>query len=92
MAKYPINKGVGRQVEFKGLRAQYLFLFAGGLRLEPFELHAAPDALIDRVLHGGHAYRKNERSTVALTIRKMHAPNQLAAVLLVSGSPDENLL
>lgn len=57
-----------------------------------FELHAAPDALIDRVLHGGHAYRKNERSTVALTIRKMHAPNQLAAVLLVSGSPDENLL
>jgi len=26
-----INKGVGRQVEFKGLRAQYLFLFAGGL-------------------------------------------------------------
>ena len=62
------------------------------LRLEPFELHAAPDALIDRVLHGGHAYRKNERSTVALTIRKMHAPNQLSAVLLVSGSPDENLL
>ena len=31
MAEYPINKGVGRQVEFKGLRAQYLFLFAGGL-------------------------------------------------------------
>ena len=28
MAEYPINKGVGRQVEFKGLRAQYLFLFA----------------------------------------------------------------
>lgn len=27
---------------------------------------------------------------VALTIRKMHAPNQLAAVLLVSGSPEEN--
>ena len=28
---------------------------------------------------------------VALTMRKMQAPNQLAAVLLVSGSPDENL-
>lgn len=27
---------------------------------------------------------------VAATIRKMQAPNQLAAVLLVSGSPDEN--
>ena len=28
---------------------------------------------------------------VAATIRKMHAPNHEAAVLLVSGSPDENL-
>ena len=28
---------------------------------------------------------------VAATIRKMHAPNNEAAVLLVSGSPDENL-
>lgn len=27
---------------------------------------------------------------VAATIRKMHAPNHEAAVLLVSGSPDEN--
>ena len=29
---------------------------------------------------------------VAATIRKMHAPNQLAAVFEVSGSPLENLL
>lgn len=29
--KYPINKGVGRSIEFKGLRSQYLFIFAGGL-------------------------------------------------------------
>ena len=28
---YEINKGVGRTVEFKGLKAQYLFIFAGGL-------------------------------------------------------------
>lgn len=28
---------------------------------------------------------------VAATIRKIHAPNQLAAVFEVSGSPDENL-
>lgn len=30
MAEYPINKGIGRSVEFKGLKAQYLFIFAGG--------------------------------------------------------------
>src|SRR5690606_7368836 len=28
---YNINKGIGRTVEFKGLKAQYLFIFAGGL-------------------------------------------------------------
>jgi hypothetical protein len=28
---YNINKGIGRTVEFKGLKAQYLFVFAGGL-------------------------------------------------------------
>ena len=32
MAEYPVNKGIGRPVEFKGLKAQYLFLFAGGLK------------------------------------------------------------
>ena len=31
MAAFEINKGVGRTVEFKGLKAQCLFLFAGGL-------------------------------------------------------------
>lgn len=31
--KYNINKGIGRTVEFKGLKAQYLFGFAGGLLL-----------------------------------------------------------
>jgi hypothetical protein len=31
MNKYNINKGIGRTVEFKGLKAQYLFIFAGGL-------------------------------------------------------------
>ncbi|MDR0231369.1 MAG: DUF4133 domain-containing protein [Dysgonamonadaceae bacterium] len=29
--EYNINKGIGRSVEFKGLRAQYLFIFAVGL-------------------------------------------------------------
>ena len=33
MADYPINKDIGRSVEFKGLKAQYLFIFAGGLLL-----------------------------------------------------------
>jgi hypothetical protein len=31
MANYPINKGIGKPVEFKGLKSQYLFIFAGGL-------------------------------------------------------------
>ena len=31
MAEFPINKGIGRSVEFKGLKAQYLFIFCGGL-------------------------------------------------------------
>ena len=31
MAEYQINKGIGRTVEYKGLKAQYLFIFAGGL-------------------------------------------------------------
>ena len=29
--EYTINKGIGKSVEFKGLSAQYLFVFAGGL-------------------------------------------------------------
>lgn len=29
--EYEINKGIGRSAEFKGLKAQYLFIFAGGL-------------------------------------------------------------
>jgi len=31
MAEYSINKGIGRPAEFRGLKSQYLFLFAGGL-------------------------------------------------------------
>ena len=31
MSNYNINKGIGRTVEFKGLKAQYLFIFTGGL-------------------------------------------------------------
>ena len=29
--EYNVNKGIGAGVEFKGLKAQYLFIFAGGL-------------------------------------------------------------
>ena len=29
--EYSINKGIGRHAEFKGLKSQYLFIFAGGL-------------------------------------------------------------
>lgn len=31
MASYNFNKGVDSEVEFKGLRSQYLFIFAGGI-------------------------------------------------------------
>jgi hypothetical protein len=31
--EYPVNKGAGNSVEFKGLKSQYLFVFAGGLTL-----------------------------------------------------------
>jgi hypothetical protein len=31
MTEYSINKGIGRSAEFQGLKAQYLFIFAGGL-------------------------------------------------------------
>ena len=56
--------------------------------LQSFELRTAADSLVDRILR--HNQRKNERKMVAATIRKIHAPNQLAAVFEVSGSPDEN--
>ncbi len=29
--EYELNKGIGQSAEFKGLKAQYLFIFAGGL-------------------------------------------------------------
>lgn len=29
--KYGVNKGIGKSVEFKGLKSQYLFIFASGL-------------------------------------------------------------
>jgi bacteriorhodopsin len=29
--EFSINKGIGKPAEFKGLKSQYLFIFAGGL-------------------------------------------------------------
>lgn len=31
MAEFSINRGIGKSVEFKSLKAQYLFIFIGGL-------------------------------------------------------------
>ena len=59
------------------------------LAFQPLKLRVAPDPLVDRVLR--HNHRKNERRMVAATIKNIHAPNHEAAVLEVSGSPDENL-
>lgn len=59
------------------------------LALESFEFYRFTYSSVYRIFHG---YRKKERKIVAATIRKIQAPNQEAAVLEVSGSPDENLL
>lgn len=59
------------------------------LTLEPLKFYRFTDSSVYRIFHG---YRKKERKMVAATIRKIQAPNQEAAVLEVSGSPDENLL
>lgn len=58
------------------------------LAFETLEFRAASYPLVYLVFR--HDQRKNERRMVAATIRKMQAPNQEAAVLEVSGSPDEN--
>ena len=31
MAEFNVNKGIGKSVEFRGLKSHYLFIFAGGL-------------------------------------------------------------
>ena len=31
MSEYPVNRGIGKPVEFKGLKSQYLFIFCGGI-------------------------------------------------------------
>ncbi len=63
------------------------------LGFQPLELDRPADAFVDVVItHRASVYRKNERRMVAATIKKIHAPNHDAAVLLVSGSPLLNLL
>ena len=56
------------------------------LRPQAMKLHTRIDALVD-IIRCHSRYRKNERNTVALTIRKIQAPNHEAAVFEVSGSP-----
>lgn len=31
MSEYPVNRGIGKPVEFKEMKSQYLFIFCGGL-------------------------------------------------------------
>ena len=59
------------------------------LAAQPLELGTATDSFVDLI--DRHNQRKNERKIVAATIKKIHAPNHDAAVLDVSGSPEENL-
>ena len=60
------------------------------LAFQALELHVPANPLVDFQLHNPLVYRKKERRMVAATIRKMQAPNQLAAVFDVSGSPELN--
>ena len=60
------------------------------LTFKPFELNRLSNPAIDWKLCHTLYYRKKERRIVAATIRKIQAPNHEAAVLLVSGSPEEN--
>lgn len=63
------------------------------LSFQSLELDRPADTFVDVVItHRASVYRKNERRMVAATIKKIHAPNHDAAVLLVSGSPELNLL
>src|SRR5690554_5821213 len=63
------------------------------LCFQSFKFYRSANAFVYVVtVHKAKVYRKNERRMVAATIKKIHAPNQLAAVLLVSGSPELNLL
>lgn len=39
MSEYPVNRGIGKPVEFKGLKSQYLFIFAGGLLARVRSVH-----------------------------------------------------
>ena len=56
MAEYNINKGIGQSVEFKGLKAQYLFIFAGGLLAVFFALnrHYGEHGLMKRMANRQH--------------------------------------
>ena len=58
------------------------------LRFQTLVLHTASNAFVYGIL--GHQ-RKNDLRIVAATMRKIHAPNHDAAVLLVSGSPLDHL-
>ena len=45
MAEYPVNRGIGKPVEFKGLKSQYLFHLCGRLARRVRGVH--------RPVHGG---------------------------------------
>ena len=57
------------------------------LAFQALEVHVPANPLVNFKVHNALVYRKKERRIVAATIRKIHAPNHEAAVLLVSGSP-----
>ena len=65
--EYDVNKGVGKQVEFKGLTAMYLFILAGGLAAFALTDHDTVEGL-------------DELLSYAETLRRTLPPEEAAKV------------
>ena len=92
MAEYPINKGVGRQVEFKGLRAQYLFLFAQISKLTTvalttgfgvFDLSIAPVMIVGAIAGGFIGASLNKKCSEAAVEKAFNAVQLLVLAISI---------
>ena len=63
--EYKLNKGVGQDVEFCGLKAQYLYLFAGGLLAGATEPQLADLSKMPFMAGGKLFFSKDNKNYVA---------------------------